>query len=338
MKKLAALLLLAAALYLFLPLGMLEVKKSPKILFFENIYGLLNIEEGRLEAEMKLKVPFASSVGIGVFNGKSTNLNLMLSSSFQKKSALFSALLNIKPAAAESGTGKPLTDLVAGDGKIYLNLHTLFDFMLTSRGEKLNYSLFFPADYIYFSFEDLASLSPEAVGILLISLSMQKCFSEPLSPLGKAVNNLLDDSCFSLTDGACVLTLDNNALQGIASALLSDISENSQEYVKLLIEKSSQGINEKSSSALAAEIKSWSTKALSSFSSMRDINANISVARIGSEKSYALGLLLSGEKENLLIDFGARIIPSEPEKITIPEKAMNAEDILKAPESSKIEL
>ncbi len=336
MKKLIALLLLAAVLYLFLPLSPPAAKKSPKTLFLENLVSAVNLQDGRCEAELKLKIPAAFSVKLGTFDGKSTGLSLAMSSAFRKKSGLFAASLSIKPDPSDSG--KPLTDLVIGNGRLYLNLRTLFDCILSSNGEKVNYSLLFPADYIFFGFNELVSLSPETVGVILIGLSLQKCASEPLSPLSKSVNTLLDESLFSSLDGSCVLTLDNKTFSGLAAALLEDIGNNAREYAKQLLAAAypdaKDSAPDKSREALAAGIKGWSAKALSSLNTLQNMHSRISISRLGAEQNYVLSFFLADEKENLKIDCDMRLYEAAPEKITVPENAMNAEELFGTSDSS----
>lgn len=329
MKKLAALLLFAAALYLFLPLAEPAVKKSPKTLFLENLISAADMQEGRCEADLDLKIPGAFSVNLGSFDGKSTQLKLSLYSIFQKKSSLFAASLKTKPDSSSSG--KPLTDLVIGGGRLYLNLHTLFDCLLSTKGEKLNYSLFFPSDYLYFNFQELASLSPETAGVFLISLSIQKCISEPLSPLSKSMNSMLNESLFSASGSSYILSLDNVSFSKFASVLLEDININSQEYAKQLIAAAypdaRNSAPEESREALAGEIKSWSAKAYSTFNSSQDMTASISVTRINGDKNITLSFSISGEKEGLGVVCDMRLYSSANEKISIPDKSMNAEEI-----------
>ncbi len=330
MKRLIALLLIAAAIFFFAPLGGVSPQKTPKALFLERLGAMLNAQEGNYSVALDIKAP-SSIVGGGAaarLLGGRTGLSLNLSGGFSGSSGSLAAIVAANP---DFSLDRPavLTDLVVDGENIYLNLRSVLSYLSLVRGERINYASFLPAEYISLSFEDLAFALPEASRLRFFEQAVL-LGAAPGSRLNDALCASLKDGCFSERNGAYCLALDNSAFLLLARTALNDLAEYSGEYASLMAAQKPGNFD---CEAAAAQIKDASKKLSLGLNQLTDLSIRAEIGFIIPENAYKISVFCESEREGIEISGVIKLSPGTPEKASVPRKAMSLDGILKMLES-----
>ncbi len=325
MKRLLALLLIAAAIFFFAPLGGVGAPKTPKTHFFERLGAILNTQEGSYTASLDVKMPSAL-LGSGAATyllGAKTNLELNLSGGFSGGANSLAASVASNPDS-RLDSAAVLTDLVADGENIYLNLRSVFNYLTSVGGKKVNYGLFFPAEYITLSFDELCFVCPEASLLGFFKHATLKS-AVPGSSLNNALLASLTENSFSESNGVYRLTLDNAGFLRLARAAIGDIAENSGEYANL---PAAQMTGSSDSAAAAAQIKNAAEKLSSGLNRLTDVSLCAELSFIKAENAYKICVFCESEKEGLELSGVIKLVPGAAENASVPRKAMSLDGIL----------
>ncbi len=320
---------------------------TAKDLFFEAAASLKDVKESKYTASIDMKIPADASKDFaqaGIL-GDISNLKLDISGSSSPENKQLAADISATISGSKGETKFKLTDFLADDQKVYINFHTIFDFMMSMQGgsSAVQYSSLFKSDYFGTSLEELSSLTGQAIPNSSYPIkpeSIPKC-TALLSRVSGVLKNSLKEESFAANGDTYTLTMKTPDIIDIAKAVVKDIDANAGEYADAMIEynKSVPGafdsmdidVDGLSRDELIAELK----KAASEFTAdlekedkISNMTMTVTLGKDSAAKSYNMGFSISVPDEAFELKAKINIVDTKIEKITSPADYLTINDLM----------